>query len=61
MAARGHGQTSGAEFKNRWYTDVGWGLQPHFHDLKSRSGDGNQRATLKHEAGETLVNKKVLC
>lgn len=32
------GQFWGAEFENRWYTGNGRGLQPRFHDLKSRFG-----------------------
>ena len=32
------GQFWGAELKNRWYTGNGRGLQPRFHDLKSRFG-----------------------
>ena len=57
MGASGHGQFWGAEFRNRWYTGVGWEFQPHFHDLTSRSSEGDQCITLKQKAGETFVNK----
>ena len=61
MGASGRGQFGGAELKNRWYTGVGWDLQPYFHDLKSPSGESDQRTILRQKAGETLVNKNVLC
>ena len=51
----------GAEFKNRRYTSVGWGIQPSFQDIKPRSADRDQHAILKPKAGETLVTKNVLC
>ena len=33
----------GAEFENGWYTGVERGFQPHFRNLKSRSGENSVR------------------
>ena len=38
MRPSGLGQFWSAEFENGWYTGVGRGFQPHFRNLKSRSG-----------------------
>ena len=61
MGASGLGQFHGAEFKNHWYTTVGWGFQPHFHDLKSCSYERDQHVILKQKAGNILVSKNALC
>ena len=41
MRPSGLGQFWGAEFENGWYTGVGRGCQPHFRNLKSRSGENS--------------------
>ena len=61
MGQSGLCQFSGAEFKNRGYTGVGWDFQPHFHNFNSRSGEGDQRINLKQEAREALAIKNALC
>ena len=52
IGVSGLSQFWGADFKNRWHTGVGWGFQPHFHDLRSHSGEGKRHAILKQKAGE---------
>ena len=61
MGANANGQFWGAESKSHWYTGVGWGLQPRFHDLKSCSDESDQCALAKQSAGGTLLNKNILC
>ena len=34
---------------------------PRFHNLKSRSGESDQRVILTQKAGETVANKNALC
>ena len=41
MRPSGLGQFWGAEFENGWYTGIGRGFQPHFCNLKSRSGENS--------------------
>ena len=60
MGPSASGQFWGVEFKNRWCTGVGWVFLPRFHDLKSHSGESDQRVILKQKPGETLANKNAL-
>ena len=53
------GQFWGAEFKQHWYTGVEWGFQPHFHYLKSCSGESNQCIIINIKR-DTLVNTNTL-
>ena len=57
MGPSGISRLWGAEFKNRWYTGIGWSFLPLFHDLKSRPGESDQRVVLKEKAGETLAKR----
>ena len=57
MVGSGYGQFWGADLKNVWYTAIGRGFHPWFHDLKSRSGDRDQCTILKQKAGASLLNK----
>ena len=61
MGRSGFGQFSGAEFKDCWYTDLGSGLQPHFHYWLSRSGESDHYIILKQNVGEIFVNKDAFC
>ena len=53
MRPSGLSQLWSAEFENGWYTGDGWGFQPHFRNLTSRSGENS---LIKQREGETLVN-----
>ena len=56
MRPSGLGQFWGAEFENGWYTGVGRSFQPHFCNLKSRSGKNSLKVNKAKRRG-TLVNK----
>ena len=52
MRPRGVGQFWGAEFESSWYTGDGWGFQPHFRNLKPRSGENSLKVN-KTKAGRS--------
>ena len=61
MRPSGLRQLWGAEFENGWYTGDGWGFQPHFRNLKSRSGENSlkvNKAKGRGDSGHRIVNRQ---